>query len=1071
MTTAVCVGQDCFYSSPTVIQSEDSLSISIEVSGLVNDDLAAGQGICGIRLFFNHGQLDNIRMILTSPSGQTITLIGPGTINSGITSFINWNISFLPSSSPVVPDAGFSDRWDNDQPWASFTMYTGSYYPFNGDLEDFDTGSANGVWTLDIENLGGVDGNIEFFELIFCDPAGIDCESCFLDAGDMQQEFFTTCQQDIRLRDLDAFLSPDFIIDTDQTYSYVLSSADDIIAIEQEILQSDTLTPGVYTICGIAYQQMDSTDIQQQAQLSQLTQLIESDAICADITSPCFTLMISAVDNILSLDTTLCRGDTLDFFGIRVFDNLDTNILRTNQITCDSLITIRSTLIEPIADISPSDLVVSCDSQVFLDASGSSSNGSAINYNWSTIDGNYTLDIGPVAQVDTAGYYLLEVESDNCTDTIGLAISSIDTFGLDITVEAPVCVGDTFVINFDTDVDMLTINGSATLDIFDDGFTTIEEGTFFLETQIGQCIRLDTLELIDTTSLIDIQVFSTIIDCDSTISRTTISTNAIDPTFTYDGAETITETTANVDITTPGIYSVTVTDDNGCSASQFFIVEGSADVPVYMTEDISTACDDSNPMLPLVIMSPVDSVLWSGPNGFLSDEENPIAIDTGIYTITVYGSDGCTVSSDITYTQFDVPNIINIIGDTITCVQDSAMLCVDDFYTSVEWNFNAAVISNDSCIMVAEPGSYSVNIIDMNGCTGSGTYDVTTIDLSGIIINNLPDSVSITCQDTIVQLSPSIQGDTTGLLFNWFNSDTLVNNEDQLNVSSAGLYVFELTDPSSGCNVSDSSFVSLIESTLDADEIFILSDTIQCDADSTLVVISGIDLEDIELYINQELISDPLNIMLAEGEYEFTFIDSLGCEITKIETIVAVDIFTLDLGPDITVTTGLPTDIQVSLSIPLSEVASFEWSDADIVDCIICLDLGVVATEDQILSLTVTDNNGCTQTDSLAISVLDDNGSSDIYAPNIFSPGINGENNNWQLYLVDGNTELLEMRIYDRWGNLVIFRSNSGQLDEFIWDGTFGGINAEQGVYVYIVKYLDNNDNERLIHGQITLVR
>jgi gliding motility-associated-like protein len=516
---------------------------------------------------------------------------------------------------------------------------------------------------------------------------------------------------------------------------------------------------------------------------------------------------------------------------------------------------------------------------------------------------------------------------------------------------------------------------------------------------------------------------------------------------------------------------VTVTDDNGCSASQFFIVEGSADVPVYMTEDISTACADSNPMLPLVIMSPVDSVLWSGPNGFLSDEENPIAIDTGIYTITVYGSDGCTVSSDITYTQFDVPNIINIIGDTITCVQDSAMLCVDDFYTSVEWNFNAAVISNDSCIMVAEPGSYSVNIIDMNGCTGSGTYDVTTIDLSGIIINNLPDSVSITCQDTIVQLSPSIQGDTTGLLFNWFNSDTLVNNEDQLNVSSAGLYIFEITDPSSGCNVSDSSFVSLLESTLDADEIFILSDTIQCDADSTLVVISGIDLEDIELYINQELISDPLSIMLAEGEYEFTFIDSLGCEITKIETIVAVDIFTLDLGPDITVTTGLPTDIQVSLSIPLSEVTSFEWSDADIVDCIVCLDPGVTATEDQILSLTVTDNNGCTQTDSLAISVLDDNGSSDIYAPNIFSPGINGENNNWQLYIVDGNTELLEMRIYDRWGNLVIFRSNSGQLDEFIWDGTFGGINAEQGVYVYIVKYLDNNDNERLIHGQITLVR
>ena len=334
---------------------------------MVNDDLSAGQEICGVRIFFNHPQVGNVRITLTSPSGQVITLVGPGTINSGLTSFIDWNVLFTQCGSPASPDIGFSDTWNNDQLWASFNNYDGTYYPFNGCLEDFNTGSANGVWTLDIENLGGLDGNIEFFEIMFCDTNGIDCDPCFLNAGDLQEEFFTTCQQDIRLRDLDVFLSPDLIIDNaNQAYSFLLLLGDDIIAIEEEILQSDTLAPGEYRICGLAHQQEDITVIEQQDQLPELTRLIDTDMICADLTTPCFTLLISSVDNILSLDTTLCIGDTLDFLGIKIFDSLDTNILRTNQITCDSLISINAQLIEPIADINAPSLVTTCGAPIFF---------------------------------------------------------------------------------------------------------------------------------------------------------------------------------------------------------------------------------------------------------------------------------------------------------------------------------------------------------------------------------------------------------------------------------------------------------------------------------------------------------------------------------------------------------------------------------------------------------------------------------------------------------------------------------------------------------------------------------
>ncbi|MDA8692635.1 hypothetical protein N9L92_01140, partial [Saprospiraceae bacterium] len=954
VTAACCISQDCFYSSPTVIQSEDSLSLSLEVTGLTNNDLSAGQGICGVRLFFNHGQVENIRITLTSPSGQVVTIVGPGTINSGLTGFINWNVLFVPCSFPAAPDLGFSDTWNNDQPWSAFTTYDGSYYTFNGCLEDFDTGPANGVWTLDIENLGGIDGNIEFFELIFCDPAGVDCDPCFLDAGDLQEEFFTTCQQDVRLRDLDAFLSPDFIINnTDQAYSFLLLQGDDIIAIEDEILQSDTLLAGVYTICGLAYQQRDTSLIQQQNQLPELIGLIDSEQICADLTDPCFTLIISAVDNILSLDTTLCRGDTLDFFGIKVFDNLDTNILRTNQITCDSLISINAQLVEPLADINAPLLVTTCGDPIFLDARGSTTNGSDINYNWSTVDGNFTIDIGPIAQVDTAGYYLLEVESNGCTDTVGVAISSVDTFSLDFTIDAPVCIEDTFVISLETDVDVFSLDGPSTIDVNNDGFTTIEDGIFIVESQVGQCVRMDTLILMNEATLINVDVSSTIIDCDSVFSKTTVVTNAINPSFSYSGPEIILENSANIEITTPGFYSVTVTDEKGCTATKDFEVEGSADVPSFTTEDVLIACNDPLPLLPLEIMTPFDSIVWSGPNDFLSNELNPIALDTGIYTVTVFAPSGCTLSNSIIYSEFNVSPDINIIGDTLTCVQDTALLCLVGEFSSIEWSFDNAVISNDSCIVVDQAGLYMANVLDINGCTGSGSFDLIGIDFLDIVINDLPVSSTITCIDSNVVLAPIVQADTSDLVFAWFLSDTLISNDSQITVNTPGLYVLEVTDSNTGCNLLDTTLVTQIVSSLDSNNIFITFDTIACNLDSAEVLINGIDLEDIDLYINQELISDPLSIMLAEGEYDFNFVDSLGCEITIPQSITALDTFSLELGPDIMAGVGQSVDIQIDISIPLSEITSFEWSDPDILDCTSCIDPSLTIVGDQTLSLTV----------------------------------------------------------------------------------------------------------------------
>jgi hypothetical protein len=57
------------------------------------------------------------------------------------------------------------------------------YFPFSGCLENL-TGPVNGNWTLTVVDGQAQDvGNLIDFEVIFCDPSGINCISCAADAG------------------------------------------------------------------------------------------------------------------------------------------------------------------------------------------------------------------------------------------------------------------------------------------------------------------------------------------------------------------------------------------------------------------------------------------------------------------------------------------------------------------------------------------------------------------------------------------------------------------------------------------------------------------------------------------------------------------------------------------------------------------------------------------------------------------------------------------------------------------------------------------------------------------------
>jgi gliding motility-associated-like protein len=116
--------------------------------------------------------------------------------------------------------------------------------------------------------------------------------------------------------------------------------------------------------------------------------------------------------------------------------------------------------------------------------------------------------------------------------------------------------------------------------------------------------------------------------------------------------------------------------------------------------------------------------------------------------------------------------------------------------------------------------------------------------------------------------------------------------------------------------------------------------------------------------------------------------------------------------------------------------------------------------------LVVSNVEGCTDTTSVTINIYPDEA---LYTPNTFSP--NGDNVN-EIFFPKGTgikEEGFEMYIFDRWGDLIYKTNNINKG----WDGKANNGNdvAQQDVYVWKIKFKDEQGNEREMVGNVNLIR
>jgi hypothetical protein len=183
-------------------------------------------------------------------------------------------------------------------------------------------------------------------------------------------------------------------------------------------------------------------------------------------------------------------------------------------------------------------------------------------------------------------------------------------------------------------------------------------------------------------------------------------------------------------------------------------------------------------------------ISWTGPNGFTSNEANPILTNitpamAGVYTakLTNVTGGGCfvTATTNVIVNSAEVPTI-TASGKTNLCPGNSVTLTAS-VGGSYLWNNG----SNNRTITVSTAGNYTVKVMGSNGCLGTSL--ATTVNVNNSFCNQAPVAVA---KSIIVSAGNDCSGIASASDFDGGSTDA---DGDALtySVSPAGPYSIGIT--------------------------------------------------------------------------------------------------------------------------------------------------------------------------------------------------------------------------------------------------------------------------------------
>lgn len=575
------------------------------------------------------------------------------------------------------------------------------------------------------------------------------------------------------------------------------------------------------------------------------------------------------------------------------------------------------------------------------------------------------------------------------------------------------------------------------------------------------------------------------------------------------------------------LYTVTLTNANGCTATDTVrVVVGNLTASIDSVRSVD--CNGNTTGAIFITPNGNGPFTYNWSNSSTSqDLENVIA---GTYTVTVSNALGCSATATATVGQPQALFVSATASQNVSCnggsdgAINTTVLGGTPPYT-YNWN-NAPSVQNPTGLTA---GEYIVTVTDFNGCTLTDTVSITE---SGVLTLNA-NITNVRCfggSSGSINLSPS--GGTQPFTYTWAAAGS-PNSPNLFNLTAATYQV--TVEDANGCSatgnytVSQPANIVLVTSAVDA----------SCAAggagQATVSVTGGVPPFTYSWNTNPAQTTATATD-LRPGTYTVLVTDSNDCVKTATAVVSTTGSFELNLNlqdvgcpgadngrAEVTLTGGAapyvytwsnnpsqPSRINSNLTsgnygVTVTDANGCVQSENFFIDQNselsveigsneVILSPGEVAELEPVLSRTgnYTYNwspaTGLSSTNQLEVTAnpnqtttytltVDETGSpcaatdtvrvivSNMYiVPNQFTPNNDKLNDEFSI-LRRPDVELLEFEIYNRWGNRVFNNITRG------WDGTYDGKDQPIGTYIYRALLRLPDGTEEAVSGDVTLIR
>ncbi|HJW29921.1 MAG TPA: hypothetical protein VJ508_11850, partial [Saprospiraceae bacterium] len=586
----------------------------------------------------------------------------------------------------------------------------------------------------------------------------------------------------------------------------------------------------------------------------------------------------------------------------------------------------------------------------------------AYSYIWS--NGSTAEDLTSIP----GGTYSVTVTSiDGCTATTSTTVPdiSIPFVITGSSIPNTLCVGQNGAIDITVSpsgsYSFLWSNGATTEDL-----NALPPGSYSVTATLGLTCNTNDTFIVDN-NIPAVAITGVITDNTSCSDPNGTIDITLDPTGSYTYAWSNGETTEDLQQLTGGFYSVTVTGNNGCTAtSSFEIINTSSAYSI--TESIlpNTSCTIPNGSIDLTV-SPAGTYSFSWSTG--ASTEDLQNLPAGQYGVTVADINNCLIVASyaiedaLTYPQ------ISALVTPSTCGNNNGAIDISVIPVSGNnfiWSNGSS--AEDQTNLAA--GNYSVTVTRSNGCMAVDSITVDNQQMNFTVSAvSMPNNSCVNPNGSI-DLSVTPAGTYS---FLWTNGNT---NEDLLNMD-AGIYAVTITDIFN-CTTSDTFTIS---SSISSPLLSVAITPSVCGAQN-----GAIDLTISPPFNNAILwstgaISEDLQ-NLGPGAYSVSVVDSSGCE-----TLDTFSVPNLNNNFSLSALTVPNTSCSnpngtIDLTVTPGGTYTYSWSNGAITE-----DLFSLATGS--FTVTVTDSTQCLST--AVFDVLDN--TLPITVASIITPSSCGQQN------------------------------------------------------------------------------